>query len=98
MPAGMVLHDPLALAEPVLVPRAAVRSLEPAPAGTPALDLTGGAAGLAVEVRTVEPVTVLPVAPRGRPAELTGVTALMFTPVRPGRLLAEARRRRIGGR
>ena len=98
VPAGMVLHDPLALAEPILVPRASVRSLEPAPAGTDALDLTGGAAGLAVEARTVEPVTLLPVAPRGRPTELTEVTAVMFTPVRPGRLLAEARRRRIGGR
>ncbi|HET6953334.1 MAG TPA: hypothetical protein VFI47_23335, partial [Acidimicrobiales bacterium] len=96
VPAGMVLHDPLALAEPILLPRAQVRSLDPAVAGTEALDLTAGAAGLALEVTTVEPVSLLPVAPRGRPSELTGVRALLFTPVRPGRLLAEARRRRIG--
>ena len=36
VPAGMVVHDPLALVDPVLVPRAALRSLpRPPPTATP---------------------------------------------------------------
>jgi hypothetical protein len=96
VPAGIVVHDPLALVDPVLLPRATVRSLGPAPAGTDAVDLTAGALGLALEARLAEPVSLLPVAPRRTPTELTGVTALLVTPSRPGRLLAEARRRRVG--
>ena len=96
VPTGVVVHDPLTLVDPVLLRRATVRSFEPAPADTDALDLTGGASGLALEVRLTEPVSLLPVAPRQTPTELTGVTALIVTPSRPGRALAEARRRRLG--
>jgi hypothetical protein len=95
VPNGMVVHDPLTLTEPALLPRANVRSLGPAPADSAALDLTGGASGLALEVRLAEPVTLMPV-PRGRrPAEVTEVAELLVTPSRPGRVLAEARRRRL---
>jgi hypothetical protein len=96
VPTGVVVHDPLTLVDPVLLRRATVRSFGPAPADTDALDLTGGASGLALEVRLTEPVSLLPVAPRQTPTELTGVTALIVTPSRPGRALAEARRRRLG--
>ena len=47
VPTGVVVHDPLALAEPVLLRRADVRSFGPAPADATALDLTRGALGLA---------------------------------------------------
>jgi hypothetical protein len=96
VPAGLVVHDPLTLVDPVLLRRAVVRSLGPAPADTDALDLTGGASGLALEVRLAEPVSLLPVAPRRTPTHLEEVTAVLVTPGRPGRLVAEARRRRIG--
>jgi len=96
VPAGLVVHDPLALAEPVLLPRSGLRRLGPAPADSDALDLTGGAWGLALEARLVAPITVARLAPRRAPVEVGDVTALLVTPARPGRVLAEARRRRIG--
>lgn len=96
VPAGVVVHDPLALADPVLLPRSSVRRFGPAPADSDALDLTGGAWGLALEARFVAPITVLQLAPRRAPVELADVGALLVTPTRPGRVLAEARRRRFG--
>jgi hypothetical protein len=95
VPTGVVVHDPLTLTDPVLLRRGVVRSLGPAPADTDALDLTGGASGLALEVRLNEPVALVPVARGRRPAEVTDVDALLVTPSRPGRVLAEARRRRL---
>lgn len=96
---GVVVHDPLALAEPVLLRRVHVRSFGPAPADTTALDLTRGALGLALEI-TVEPPVSLVLAGGGRNAvhETTTAGHLLVTPTRPGAVLAEARRRRIGGR
>jgi hypothetical protein len=95
VPAGMVLHDPLAIVEPILVRRVTVRSLGPAPADTDALDLTRGALGLALELRLAEPMPVLVVSGRGTSESVT-VDNLLFTPARPGALLTEARRRRLG--
>lgn len=96
VPRGFVLHDALALSEPILLRRTSVRSLAAAPAGSDALDLTAGAAGLALEARMLEPLELVPAAARGRVAELVTVDAVLFTPSRPGRVLDEARRRRIG--
>jgi hypothetical protein len=94
VPAGMVLHDPLALVEPVLLRRGTVAALGPAPADTDALDLTRGALGLALEVRLAEPVPLL--VQRGRGAGETVTTgAMLITPSRPGALLTEARERRL---
>lgn len=95
VPAGLVVHDALALAEPVLFRRRTIRSLAAAEAGTTALDLTAGAAGLALELDLTAPVAVVPAPRRGTPAELTEAEAVLVTPSRPGRVLAEARRRRI---
>lgn len=94
VPAGLVLHDPLALVDPVLVTRGAVRRLGPAPADTAALDLTRGAFGLALELRFDEPVTLLVVRGRGA-GDSVAAGAVLFTPTRPGALLTEARRRRL---
>jgi hypothetical protein len=96
VPTGLVVHDQLTLSEPVLLRRTMVRSLGPAPADTDAVDLTGGASGLALEVRLTEPASMLPTARRRQPAELADVSALLVTPSRPGRVLSEARRRRLG--
>lgn len=97
VPSGMVLHDQLALAEPILLRREEVRALDPAPADTDALDLTRGALGLALEVALVGPAA-LTLAPVGRaaPAEAVKADRLLFTPTRPGALLAAARPRRLG--
>lgn len=94
VPAGFVLHDPLAIVDPVLVRRVTVRSFGPAPADTDALDLTRGALGLALEVRLAEPVPLLLVRGRGE-SESVSAAKLLVTPTRPGALLTEARRRRL---
>ncbi|MCU1453673.1 MAG: hypothetical protein JWN46_1819 [Acidimicrobiales bacterium] len=94
VPAGLVLHDPLALPEPHLFLRSSIRWLGPAAAGTDAIDLTGGAAGLALELELFEPLDLLRRTGRGATAT-EPATHLLFTPVRPAALLDEARSRRI---
>jgi hypothetical protein len=96
VPNGVVVHDPLALAEPVLLRRADVRSFGPAAADSVALDLTRGALGLALEVTLAPPVSVV-LAGGGREgvSEATTTPALLVSPTRPGAVLAEARRRRL---
>jgi hypothetical protein len=97
VPAGLVLHDQLALADPILLRREQVRGLDPAPADTTALDLTRGALGLALELALVGPValTLAPTGPSAT-AEVVKADGLLFTPTQPGALLAAARARRIG--
>jgi hypothetical protein len=97
VPAGIVLHDPLALAENQLFPRRMVVRLEPAPADPgDALDLTRGALGLALVLEASEPVSLAVRTGRVRTNETVDATAVLFTPTRPAALLAEARERRIG--
>jgi hypothetical protein len=99
VPAGLVLHDPLALSDPVLFRRGELIGFGPAPAGSEALDLTRGALGLALEIRLKDPVPlgVLPAAPvRGGPVATQEVDRLLLTPTRPGALLAAARAHRVG--
>jgi hypothetical protein len=95
VPAGFVLHDLQALAEPVLVPRASVARVGPAvDDGGEDLDLTLGALGLRLRLELREPLTVGP--RRGRHAlELVEARRVLFAPSRPGAVLAEAERRRI---
>jgi hypothetical protein len=94
VPAGLVLHDPLILAEPQLFPRLAVATLQPAPADTDAVDLTGGASGLALELALTEPVDLLVLTGRGR-TETVEARSLLFTPARPAHLLDRARHHRL---
>jgi hypothetical protein len=95
VPAGMVLHDAMAVADPVLFARRSIGGLGPAPVDTDAHDLTLGALGLALEVRVdpAVPVTFGRLA-RGE-GEAATLDAVLFTPSQPGELLREARRRRI---
>jgi len=97
VPAGLVLHDPATLVDPVLFPRTTIRRLGPAPPDPEgALDLTQRALGLVLELELLEPAKV---APRGTgrtvEVEVVEVDRLLFTPTRPGAVLHEARRRRI---
>jgi hypothetical protein len=95
VPAGLVVHDPLTLLDPVLLRRQVVAALRPAAVGTTALDLTQGAPGLALEVALTEAVPLTLVRPGRRLGRPEKATALVFTPTRPGAVLAEARSRRI---
>ncbi len=94
VPAGFVLHDHLALREPVLFPRGDIVNVGPAPADTRATDLTAGAAGLALQVDFAVPVSVSPTTGADE-VEMVGITQFLVMPSRPGHLLAEAERRRI---
>jgi hypothetical protein len=94
VPAGIVLHDPLTLVEPVLFHRTTVTALGPAEVDTPATDLTQRAPGLVLELDLVEPVALGLVRPRNDP-ESVETAALLFTPTRPGAVLDEAERRRV---
>ncbi len=96
VPVGLVIHDHLVLAETVMIRRQEIASVRLATADTGAADLTGPAAGHALEITTVEPITVIfaatPKEPRGKAIHLT---ACLVSPTRPGRALAAANRRRL---
>lgn len=94
VPAGVVVHDPLTLSEPVLFPRRLVRHLGPAPAESDALDVTGGALGLALELRAAAPVTV-GVREGRRTSETGDVSGVLVTPGRPATTLELARQHRL---
>lgn len=94
VPAGLVLHDAMGLSDPVLFTRASVRRLGPAPRDSGALDLTQRAPGLALELGLREAASLFVVVPR-KPAQAVHARALLFTPSRPGAVLAEAGRRRL---
>jgi len=98
-PAGIVIHDPLSVVEAMLVLRNQVASIGPALADSTATDLTQGAPGLALELGTREPVAISPTPARQLRQRATvvseDVTAVLFTPTRPGVVLAEAATRRF---
>lgn len=95
VPAGVVIHDHLVLAEPVLFGRRAISSMQPAPTDSQARDLTAGAPGLALQLDLLEPITIGPAARRGEAATAEEITSMLIVPTLPGETLAEAGRRRI---
>lgn len=95
VPAGITLVDDLALAEPILFPRARILRLGPAPADTDALDLSAGATGLIMQVDLDGPLDLVPAVRRGGTAETVTVTSVLMAPGRPGAMLAHAEDRRI---
>ncbi|GIT77083.1 MAG: hypothetical protein Ct9H300mP31_16140 [Acidimicrobiaceae bacterium] len=94
VPAGLVLHDHLALAEPTLLQRAGLARIGPAAVDTDAADFTQQARGLALEVRCREPHDVLPAGP-GATTEVAAIEAFLCSPNRPDVVLDEAGRRRL---
>ncbi|HVF76228.1 MAG TPA: hypothetical protein VM938_14415 [Acidimicrobiales bacterium] len=95
VPAGLVLHDGMALADPVLFQRKVVEAVRLAPADTDSLDLTKGALGPAVELLLREKVPMVLTTPGNRGGEPGSSARLLFSPTRPGAVLAEAARRRL---
>jgi hypothetical protein len=93
VPSGVVVHDPVSRPDSVMAPRPLIVRLGPAPAGSDALDLTLGAAGLALELETSEelPVTVR----EGRTLGTQPATRVLVAVSRPGAVLAEAEARRL---
>ncbi|MHB8670227.1 MAG: hypothetical protein ACYDAD_06660 [Acidimicrobiales bacterium] len=95
VPAGLVVHDPLSLVDPVLFRRATILSLRPSPRRSGlAVDLTQRALGLALVLALHEEVELSLLDPPKRGGAKVRAGAVRFTPVRPGAALAEARSRR----
>ena len=94
VPAGVVVHDPVVLADTFPLRTAQVASIGLAPADTEAADLTGPASGYAVEIATTESVTAVfaftPAEPNGKAIHLR---SFLIAPSRPGRALRSARAR-----
>ena len=95
VPAGLVLKDHTTTVDPVLFRRGEIEWFGPAPADTDALDLTSSAPGLALELRVSEPAPLALVDRRGRTSETVRARRVLFTPTRPGAVLADAGNRRI---
>jgi hypothetical protein len=96
VPAGVVVHDPIVLTDAAMFPKRMVRRLGPAPVqdAEVALDITGRAPGLVLELQLVEAVPVALV--DGRKQSRTVETdRVLVTPSRPGAVLAEARQRGV---
>lgn len=94
VPAGLVLKDHLTVVDPVLFRRTEVEVLRAARADTDALDLTAKAPGLALELRLLDKVALVRVVP-GSNGQQGRTARLLFTPTRPGAVLADARARRL---
>ena len=93
VPAGIVVHDPVVLGDTMMVSRPDIVGIDLALADTQAADLTGPAAGHAVEVnlRSMATVVLAPtkIDPRGKALH---VQAFIVAPTRPGMVLRAARR------
>ncbi len=94
VPAGIVVRDPVVLADTFPLRTGQIAHIGLAPADTEAADLTGPASGYAIEVATIESVTAVfaftPAEPNGRAIHLMSFLA---APSRPGAVLRAAKRR-----
>ena len=98
VPNGFVLHDRMATREPFLLRRADIAALGPAPAGIDLgaddlVDISGNALGPVLLAELSGQVEVVPRTPGT--AQVLTVSRVLFSPTRPGEMLAEAARRRI---
>lgn len=99
VPNGFVLHDRLAAGQPFLLRRADIAALGPARADIDLddpdlVDLSGNALGPVLLVELSGQVEVVP--RTSGIAEVMLVSRVLFSPTRPGEMLAEAARRRLG--
>ena len=99
VPAGVVLHDLLAMVDAVFFPRTSITRLGPATdatlrEGEGMVDLTLGAVGVVLQLDLAEPRDIAPRRGRTGP-DAVDVSHLRFMPSRPGALLEEAARRRV---
>ncbi len=94
VPAGVVVHDPLVLADTVTLRTSQVASMRLAPADTQAADLTGPASGYAVEIGLTESITtVLAFTPKEPNGKALHLRAMLVSPSRPGETLGVAAER-----
>lgn len=96
VPAGLVVHDPLVLADTLMVRTGQLMGIGLARADTEAADLTGPASGYALQIDTSETVSTVfaftPKEPNGRAIHMTG---FLVAPSRPGEALRLAAARKL---
>lgn len=94
VPAGVVLHDPIVLADTLLLRRRDVARIRLARVSTEAADLTGPTPGPVLEITTNVALTAT-LAPTSRTQKGRAVhlTSLLAAPTRPGAALDECARR-----
>ncbi len=95
VPAGVVVHDHLAVQDPVLLRRRSVAGFGPANQGSDASDLSQGAAGLLLELSLSQPITLSPPAKRKSSNQEVQAEAILIAPSRPGQTIALARQRQL---
>ncbi|MCY4257473.1 MAG: hypothetical protein OXE04_04190 [bacterium] len=89
VPAGVLLHDHLAVQDPLLLRRRAISSFTAAERGANAVDLTGGATGLILQITGSGSISFLP--PKTRTQ--TTADALLVAPCRCGLAVSLAEKR-----
>lgn len=88
VPAGLVVHDPVVMGETLMVPKGNVAVARLALADTQAADLTGPAAGVALDIAVHEMVLAVFAANRSQPkGKALHVQSFLVAPTRPGRAL-----------
>ncbi len=96
VPAGVVVHDPMMLTENALFRSTQLAALHLAPSDTEAADLTGGTAGVAVEIVLHQMDTIVRTGTRADPAGTAlHVLSVLVSPTRPGKALRAAAARRL---
>jgi hypothetical protein len=96
VPSGIVIHDHVALAETLMVTIPNVAGAGLALVGSEAADLTGPAAGHAIEIQLRESATVLLPVTRDHPAgRAIHARSVLIAPSRPGRALRAMAERRV---
>lgn len=88
VPAGVVVHDHMLLAETAMFQKGELASASLALQGTEAANLTGTALGPVVEVRLRAMSTVVLAAPPRGQTRALHVQSVLLSPTRPGRALA----------
>jgi len=98
VPAGVVIHDLVAMVDPLLVPVPRIKTLRAATqedgAAEGAVDLSLGAPGLVLVLEMTEALELGRRDNRGRSQQVSA-TSLLFTPAQPGRTLRAARLRKF---
>lgn len=95
VPAGVVVHDPMILPDPVLFKRNGLARFGPALADTSATDLSQRALGLALELQLRKPVELSYRPSPGAEPTSSELDAVVISVSRPGAILAAANSRRV---
>jgi hypothetical protein len=95
VPAGLVVHDPITLADAALFARRSIVAVRPAPVDNPSIDLTRNALGLAIEILFDQPQELSISPGRRQPPDSVAVRGVLCTPSRPAAFLDAARGHRL---